>query len=81
MIRNNNNKEKKMLIYEKHTNLYSAEIREINHPVAKYQASYITRKGITPRTVMQCGWQSLEYAHNMINKNIKNTLKYNKETT
>ena len=70
-----------MLIYEKHTKLYSAEIREINHPLAKYQASYITRKGITPRMVLQFGWQSLDYAHKMINDRIKNTLKYNQETT
>ena len=79
MIRNNNNKEKKMLIYEKHTKLYSAEIRTTNHPTtkSKYVATFSTIGNVTPRCYMTCGWQTLKYAHNMINKQIKNTLKYN----
>jgi len=67
------------LVYEKETKLYVAEIREVNKPTTKYEATFITKQGIVPRIVLQCGWQELEYAHKMINDRAKNVLKYNQE--
>ena len=66
-----------MLVYEKETKLYMAEIRQVDKPTTKYEATYITKQGVVPRVVMQCGWQRLEYAHKMIDNASKNTLKYN----
>ena len=79
MIKNTNKKERKntMLVYESHNEIYSAEIRTTDHPTSKYIATFTTIGNVTPRCVMTCGWQTLKYAHNMINKQIKNTLKYN----
>ncbi len=70
-----------MLVYQKETNLYMAEIRQVDKPTTKYEATFITKQGVTPRIILQCGWQELEYAHKMINDRAKNTLKYNQETT
>ena len=67
------------LVYEKETKLYVAEIREVNKPTTKYEATFITKQGIVPRIVLQCGWQELDYAHKMINDRAKNVLKYNQE--
>ena len=55
-----------MLIFEKQTKFYNAEIRTVNHPLAKFQATFITRKGIKPVTTMQAGWTTVEAAHKMI---------------
>ena len=67
------------LIYEKHTNLYSAEIRTTDHPTSKYIATFTTIGDVTPRCVMQCGWNTIEYAHKMIDRQVSVTLKYNQE--
>lgn len=55
-----------MLIFEKQTKFYSAEIRTIDHPTSKFQATFITRKDIKPVTCIQCGWNTVEAAHKMI---------------
>ena len=55
-----------MLIFEKQTKFYNAEIRTIDHPTSKFEASFITRRGIVPHSVIQCGWTTLEAAHKMI---------------
>jgi len=64
-----------MLIFEKQTKFYNAEIRTIDHPTSKFEASFITRKDIKPRTVIQCGWNTVEAAHKMIDWQ---AAKYNK---
>ena len=55
-----------MLIFEKQTKFYNAEIRTIEHPTSKFQATFITRRGIVPHSVIQCGWNTVEAAHKMI---------------
>ena len=55
-----------MLIFEKQTKFYNAEIRTIDHPTSKFQATFITRKNVKPVTCIQCGWKTLEAAHKMI---------------
>ena len=55
-----------MLIFEKQTDFFTAEIRTIDHPTSKFQATFITRKGIKPVTCMQAGWTTIAAAHKMI---------------
>ena len=55
-----------MLIFEKQTDFFTAEIRTIDHPTSKFQATFITRKGIKPVTHMQAGWNTVEAARKMI---------------
>ncbi len=55
-----------MLIFEKQTDFFTAEIRTIEHPTSKFQATFVTRKGIKPVTHMQCGWTTIAAAHKMI---------------
>ena len=55
-----------MLIFEKQTKLFNAEIRTVDHPLATFQATFITRKGIKPVTCIQAGWTTVEAAHKMI---------------
>ena len=64
-----------MLIFEKQTKFYNAEIRTIDHPLAKFQATFITRKDVKPVTMMQSGWATIEAAHKMIDWQ---AAKYNK---
>ena len=64
-----------MLIFETKNKFYNAEIRTTDHPTSKYVATFITATGISPRCVMTCGWDSLEYAHKMIDWQ---ATKYNK---
>ena len=56
-----------MLLFEKETKLFNAEIRTVDHPLAKFQATFFRRKGIKPVTCIQAGWTTLEAAHKMIN--------------
>jgi len=63
----NNRKGKlKMLIFETENKFFAAEIRTIEHPTSKFQATFVTRKGIKPVTHMQAGWTTVEAAHRMI---------------
>ena len=55
-----------MLIFEKQTDFFTAEIRTIEHPKSKFQATFITRKDIKPVTCMQAGWTTIAAAHKMI---------------
>ena len=55
-----------MLIFEKQTKFFTAEIRFMEHPTSKFQATFITRKDIKPVTCIQCGWNTVEAAHKMI---------------
>jgi hypothetical protein len=55
-----------MLIFEKQTDFFTAEIRTVDNPLAKFQATFVTRKGIKPVTHMQCGWTTIAAAHKMI---------------
>ena len=55
-----------MLIFETENKFFTAEIRTIDHPTSKFQATFITRKGIVPHSVIQCGWNTVEAAHKMI---------------
>ena len=66
MRNNNNTKENKMLIFETENKFFAAEIRTIDHPTSKFQATFITRKDVKPVTCMQCGWNTVEAAHKMI---------------
>jgi hypothetical protein len=54
------------LIFEQQNEFWIAEIRTIDHPTSKFQATFVTRKGIKPVTHMQCGWNTVEAAHKMI---------------
>ena len=38
----------------------------VDHPLAKFQATFITRKDIKPVTCMQAGWTTIAAAHKMI---------------
>ena len=79
MTNNNNTNERRneMLVYEKHNKIYSAEIRTTEHPTSKYVATFSTIGDVKPRCVMQCGWNTLEYAHKMINEAVRRTMRYN----
>ena len=79
MIRNTNANERTntMLVYESHNEIYSAEIRTTDHPTSKYVATFTTIGNVTPRCTMTCGWNTLEYAHKMIQQQVTNTMKYN----
>ena len=55
-----------MLIFETENKFFTAEIRTIDHPTSKFQATFITRKDVKPVTCMQCGWNTVEAAHKMI---------------
>ena len=67
-----------MLIYETHNKIYSAEIRTTDHPTSKYVATFSTIGDVKPRSVLQCGWNTLEYAHKMIDRQATMVMKYNK---
>ena len=54
------------LIFETKNKFFTAEIRTIEHPTSKFQATFVTRKGIKPVTHMQAGWNTVEAAHKMI---------------
>ena len=73
-----------MLIFEKQTKFFTAEIRTIDHPTSKFQATFITRKDVKPVTCIQCGWNTVEAAHKMITwqaeKFEKNSEKWNPVT-
>jgi len=55
-----------MLIFETKNKFFTAEIRTVNHPLAKFQATFITCKGIKPATMIQAGWTTVEAARKMI---------------
>ena len=55
-----------MLIFETENKFFTAEIRTVDHPQAKFQATFITRKNVKPVTCIQCGWNTVEAAHKMI---------------
>ena len=73
-----------MLIFETKNKLFTAEIRTVDHPLAKFQATFITCKGIKPVTMIQAGWTTIEAAHKMIDwqakKFEKNSEKWNPVT-
>ena len=85
MIRNNNNKEKKMIIkniYQKNTELYSAEINTLDpalNKVARYEAKFVTAKGIVPRSYLSCGFETIKGCHDMIDWNVAKTIKHVKK--
>ena len=54
------------LIFETKNKFFTAEIRTIEHPTSKFQATFVTRKGIKPVTHMQAGWTTIAAAHKMI---------------
>ena len=65
-------------IYQKFTSNYSAEINTLDpklNKYARYEAKFVTAKGVTPRCFMACGWQTIEAAHKMIDWQ---AAKYNK---
>ena len=65
-------------IYQKNTTLYSAEINTLDPKLEKYsryEAKFVTAKGVTPRCFMACGWTTIEAAHKMIDWQ---AAKYNK---
>ena len=71
-------------IYQKTTTLYSAEINTLDPKLEKYsryEAKFVTAKGVTPRSYLSCGFQTIKGCHDMINWQVKNTLRNNKETT
>ena len=45
-----------MLIFETENKFFAAEIRTINHPTSKFQATFITRKGIRPKKIFGKIW-------------------------
>ena len=55
-----------MLIFETENKFFTAEIRTIEHPTSKFQATFITRKDVKPVTMIQAGWNTVEAAHKMI---------------
>ena len=73
-----------MLIFEKQTKFFTAEIRFMEHPTSKFQATFITCEGIKPVTMIQAGWNTIEAAHKMIDwqakKFEKNGKKWNPVT-
>jgi hypothetical protein len=85
MIRNNNTNEKRneMIIkniYQKNTELYSAEINTLDpalNKVARYEAKFVTAKGVVPRSYLSCGFQTIKGCHDMIAWNVAKTKKYN----
>ena len=73
-----------MLIFEKQTDFFTAEIRTVDNPLAKFQATFITRKDVKPVTCIQAGWTTIAAAHKMIDwqaeKFEKNGKKWNPVT-
>ena len=73
-----------MLIFETKNKLFTAEIRTVNHPLAKFQATFITCKDVKPVTCIQAGWTTIAAAHKMIDwqakKFEKNSEKWNPVT-
>ena len=70
-------------IYQKNTDLYSAEINTLDpalNKVARYEAKFVTAKGIVPRSYLSCGFQTIKGCHDMIDWNVekceKNLQKY-----
>tara|TARA_B110001454_G_C12651765_1_gene405726 strand:+ start:401 stop:628 length:228 start_codon:yes stop_codon:yes gene_type:complete len=70
----------KMLIFEKQTDFFTAEIRTVDHPLAKFQATFITRKDVKPVTCIQCGWTTIAAAHKMIDWQAKKFEKNQKKS-
>ena len=83
-----NERENQMIIkniYQKTTDLYSAEINTLDpklNKVARYEAKFVTAKGIVPRSYLSCGFQTIKGCHDMIAWNVAKTIKqvkkYNK---
>ena len=69
-----------MLIFEKQTDFFTAEIRTVDHPLAKFQATFITRKDVKPVTCIQCGWTTIAAAHKMIDWQAKKFEKNQKKS-
>ena len=69
-----------MLIFEKQTEFFTAEIRTVDHPLAKFQATFITRKDVKPVTCIQCGWTTIAAAHKMIDWQAKKFEKNQKKS-
>lgn len=71
-------------IYQKTTTLYSAEINTLDpklNKVARFEAKFVTAKGIIPRSYLSCGFQTIKGCHDMIKWQVENTLRNNQETT
>ena len=69
-------------IYQKTTDLYSAEINTLDpklNKFARYEAKFVTAKGVTPRSYLSCGFQTMKGCHDMIDWQVKNTLRNNPE--
>ena len=67
-------------IYQKNTELYSAEINTLDpklNKYARYEAKFVTAKGIVPRSYLSCGFQTIKGCHDMIAWNVAKTKKYN----
>ena len=62
-------------IYQKTTTLYSAEINTLDpklNKVSRYEAKFVTASGVTPRSYLSCGFQTIKGCHDMINWQVEN---------
>ena len=69
-------------IYQKTTTLYSAEINTLDPKLEKYsryEAKFVTAKGVVPRSYISCGFQTLKGCHDMIDWQVEKTLRNNPE--
>jgi|TARA_Y100000310_G_C20097753_1_gene541268 hypothetical protein len=65
-------------IYQKTTDLYSAEINTLDpklNKVARYEAKFVTAKGVTPRSYLSCGFETMKGCHDMIDWQVEKVLK------